>query len=322
MRRTINGLAILGLERVPSTTTFAQGKGNGKGGGGGDDGGGGVETPPIYYQAQKFTMPYGSDSIWLFDGNSFGQDGEIVGRAVGGMYAPYDETTETANFDTPKGPTDQLAFYYDAAIDPTMAFDLNTIVQGIPDHLLIRRATSINEKGLIAVYLDNPDDTVQNFFPGIVDTNVSPPQLHLIDFDWVDDGSGNVVLRQNTLVQDTLTDYDGDYGIPLGLNDVGDMLVRYRRNGSAAGLYVFNFGFTDLTRRTPEPVDLGVNVGYVNYSNLINNPTDTHEAQIAFLPFNSDGTKENPLVIELAYDGTTGLTPGSVNEITPKISAS
>jgi hypothetical protein len=244
-------------------------------GGKGKPSDGGEDPPPVLYQIQYFDMPnleYGE----ITDANNSGQ--------VVGWYA-FDLDGDGA------GET-WRAFLYDPALDADQAIDLNLIVAGIPDGWAIRKANAINKWGDIAAYLE----------PIASGGSLTELEAGMIDMNAVDPLTGENIPQLHIIPDSSLT----SYSVVKDMNDLGDIVVNFKREDGSRGNYLYNFGLYAAYLEILTPFNLLVNT-------MSDGPFINNERQIVGVIL--DGTSNYPYKYSFnngGYETFPTITPTSI----------
>jgi hypothetical protein len=181
-------------------------------------------------------------------------------------------------------------FLYDPMLG-SAAIDLNTIATGVPEGWSIRQAIQINSSGHIAGWIQQD---------GADELTIAP-----------------IVINELGVV-DELPDPGGDnFAASTGINDLGDVVVTYRRQDGTFGAYVYN------PWELKGPIDLGLNDTFIGPNFKINNLLqvfgENGEAQIFRATIDPTYSEFSLEIIDTVTDQTTGETATilSLNEATP-----
>ncbi|MBL8820142.1 MAG: hypothetical protein JNL58_29230 [Planctomyces sp.] len=182
--------------------------------------GGGTTLPPVRYQVQLWAVPGALSLDEVQDMNSQGQ------------------TVGSFNYDgNGDGAADaRRAFLYDPNSNLEQGVDLNTVVNGIPDGWVIRKATSINDVGQIAAYM----------YPTATAWGQAPEEVRAVMIEWNQAPPTLYEIPDRNITSSSLAS---------DINDWGDLVVRYSREDGTYGHYLYNF---DPLSGLEEPLDLGV----------------------------------------------------------------
>lgn len=191
-------LAVL-IGTVLAAPAMAQGN-SGKNKDKEEDGSGDGPTfvdPGVRYAVELVDLPVGAVSAILFGCNDAGQ---VVGEAfIDGV---------------------SRALLIESSGTSGSSYVLDEITDGVPPNHVIRRATAINDAGLISVYRDDTSLEGLQLYPGIVDTHSEIPQFYRIPTT------------------------DSGHAVATDINNEGDVLIlALDDNARILGdMYLFNHG--------------------------------------------------------------------------------
>jgi hypothetical protein len=197
--------------------------------GGGRKPGGGGEDPPasVEYDARFIAMPNQGEVL----SGVYGINGSnSVGQIVGSYYAD-------SNND---GLRDQRRAFLSNPNSDT-ALDLSELVGIVPDDgFWIRNASGINWSGDISAYAEF--EATPGFYEAVmIEMSIIPPVIHFLP------SAASLPNAATT-----------EYSVATGINDVGDIVCKYRKSDDSYGNYVYNFGTYEGLEMMSGLLDLGV----------------------------------------------------------------
>ena len=146
----------------------------------------------------------------------------------------------------------------------------------------IRRATGINSSGDISAYAEF--EATPGFYQAVmIELSSTPTHVH--------------VLPDAAL---------SDYSVATDINDVGDIVCKYRKEDGHSGDYIYNFGTYGAGLAIHPPMDLGVSHS-VNLWPMLTNPTFDHNTRVIGFEGDEYNSSENIYRWELGVVGRQSI---------------
>ncbi|XZE43923.1 hypothetical protein SH467x_003504 [Pirellulaceae bacterium SH467] len=223
--------------------------------------------PPVRYQVQLWMVP-GATNYDVTDTNNQRQTVGSVGVDLDG-----------------NGVADgSHGFFYDPDLDLDIGLDLNDVVAGIPAGWYIRKATAVNEVGHITAHIEptanmTGSNSLSVLQAVVIDMNQVPPSLQVIPD------------RAFTV-----------YSVAGDINDLGYVMVRYKKVDGTWGHYVYDVYDTDPSTAID---DLGVSAAGAA------DPKINNAGVIVGQLSNGNGYRTS---LSGGYATLNGLLPYAINE--------